>query len=121
MTGNQSSENRGCRAGRPRKGDIWGIEKDWKEAITVQISANPVRQSRIRQQGCNEKFEEDRETGSAQKMEGKEYRVFFKQKQQEVGMEKNSKGHAVHPLPKAELVILERITHQFPSGSAKPF
>lgn len=96
---------------------MWGIGKDRKEA--VKISANPVRQTGVRQQGCNEK-NEDRQTGSAWKIDGEEHRVFFKGTQQKVSMEKTSKGHPVHPLQMIELVILESITHQF-SDPTKPF
>lgn len=81
MAGNQSSGNTDCRARRPRKGDTWGIGKDGKEAIAVKISANPARQSGVRQQGCNDTFEEDKQTRSAWKMERKEQSVCFKQKQ----------------------------------------
>lgn len=54
------------RARRPREGDTWGTAKDQKEAlIAVNISANTERPSGVRQQGCNEKFQEDRQTESA--------------------------------------------------------
>jgi len=36
-------ELKDCRTRRSKKGDIWGTGKDGKEAITVKISANPVR------------------------------------------------------------------------------
>lgn len=41
-------ELRDCRARRPGKGDIGGTGKDGKEAIAVQISANPVTPSVVR-------------------------------------------------------------------------
>lgn len=68
MAGNQSSD---FRARRPREGDTWGTGKDQGEVIAVKISANTVRPIGVRQQGCNEKFWEDRQTGSARKWKGK--------------------------------------------------
>lgn len=70
MAGNQSSENR-LQGKKTKRGDTWGTGKDQKEVIAVKISANTVRPWRVRQQACNEKFREDRQTGSAWKWKGK--------------------------------------------------
>lgn len=73
MAGDQSIEKRDCRARRPRKGDIWRIGKDRKEVTAITIYANLVRKTQLRQEGCNEKFEDRREIGSAWQMEEKQH------------------------------------------------
>lgn len=45
--------------------ETWGTGKDQKKVIAVKISTNTVRPFGVRQQGCKEKFWEDRQIGSA--------------------------------------------------------
>lgn len=53
--------------------ETWGIGKDRKEVTAITIYANLVRKTRLRQEGCNEKFEDRREIGSAWQTEGKQH------------------------------------------------
>lgn len=99
-------ELRDCRASRPRKGDIWGAGKDGEEATAAQISANPVTPSAVRQRGCNENLKQDRQTGSAWKMEGRSKEFSLNRKNRKRTVKKPPRDIQVHPIPMAELAVL---------------